>query len=406
MDSTTPFPSVRDSYLSCSGFLITLFLIAGAIQVEDERRGVVRKLSAVEPDSLRCYAELDEIIPLALTSDAAIVEEMDADKAFRAFRQDQGLSAAAAERRSVRGQPDGNRGSYTNHSGLTATSARCDDASSAGRSDRLVSGPGANTRSEARGRNSAECYDARGPAGLQAADLCSSMGGSSAGNDDTRGDSESDPDTHSSEEESIDARRGAELWRSVKQSEKWKDWRQSLNRRVTSTKARPRITMLAAYPLVSSQTSPREAVRGSGIGADADADRRRAARASRVACLLNAGAENDLNNCVALPSLVLRRDTLARSQSTDRTDGTNPKLRKFPNARLTGEELPANPTNLALVSAEARKRECDLRRYKPDAGADATDTALAKALDLYSSSELRTSLFKVVRRRSSYWSTR
>ena len=58
------------------------------------------------------------------------------------------------------------------------------------------------------------------------------------------------------------------------------------------------------------------------------------------------------------------------------------------------------------VSAEARKRECDLRRYKPDAGADATDTALAKALDLYSTSELRTSLFKVVRRRSSYWSTR
>ena len=104
------FPSVRDSYLSCSGFLITLFLIAGAIQVEDERRGVVRKLSAVEPDSLRCYAELDEIIPLALTSDAAIVEEMDADKAFRAFRQDQGLSPLL-QGGDPCGQPDGNRGS-------------------------------------------------------------------------------------------------------------------------------------------------------------------------------------------------------------------------------------------------------------------------------------------------------
>ena len=179
---------------------------------------------------------------------------------------------------------------------------------------------------------------------------------------------------------------------------------------MTNTRDRPHITTLAAYPLGTLPLSSDNAM--GGQRQDIDVDRRRRAHATRVArlsTLHNRRTGDDINPTGGLPLLLLRRESSIRRQPA-RQEGQsgNPGPRGLETNATPFISIPAElrvtPTGEAvhrrssvlLLKAEAHKHKVALQRYKADSGADSTDTALAKALDLYA----RTSLMKVVRRRS------
>ena len=181
---------------------------------------------------------------------------------------------------------------------------------------------------------------------------------------------------------------------------------------MTNTRDRPHITTLAAYPLGTLPLSSDNAM--GGQMQEIDVDRRRRARATRVArlsTLHNQRTGDDINPTGGLPLLLLRRESSVRRQTARRVGQSGKsgpcvlEINATPlisnpaelGAKSTGEAVHRR-SSVLLLKAEAHKHEVALRRYKADSGADSTDTALAKALDLYA----RTSLMKVasVRRRS------